>query len=196
MNTPSESVHPAFMDPGSRPGRRTAEQPTPSSPAEYALSFCRKARRREDAAAAIKFELASSSGFWIAAVIGENGPMPIVYYPAIIERSRRGHSAFFPDLPGCTSAGDTLAEAAINAEEALAGHLLVSEEHGGELAAPSELLAVEVDPSVDEVARILLQATIPQTWPRRDRGSQSQHFQAKGGLSALDKCDRSPVRRA
>lgn len=84
--------------------------------------------------------------------------MPIVYYPAIIERSRRGYGVFFPDLPGCTSAGDTVAEAAINAEEALAGHLLVSEEHGDELAGPSELHAVEVDLDVDEVARILVPA--------------------------------------
>ena len=92
----------------------------------------------------------------MAAAVGHNGPMPIVYYPAIIERSRRGYGVFFPDLPGCTSAGDTVAEVAINAEEALAGHLLVSEEHGDELAAPSELHAVEVDPDVDEVALSLV----------------------------------------
>lgn len=92
----------------------------------------------------------------MTAAIWHDERMPIVYYPAIIERSRRGYGVFFPDLPGCTSAGDTVAEAAINAEEALAGHLLVSEEHGDELAAPSELHAVEVDPEVDEVARILV----------------------------------------
>jgi predicted RNase H-like HicB family nuclease len=54
--------------------------------------------------------------------------MPIVYHLAIIERARRGYSVFFPDLPGGTSAGDKVAEATTNAEEALAGHLLVSEE--------------------------------------------------------------------
>jgi predicted RNase H-like HicB family nuclease len=35
---------------------------------------------------------------------------------------RTGYSVFFPDIPGCTSGGDTLREAALNAEEALAGH--------------------------------------------------------------------------
>lgn len=34
--------------------------------------------------------------------------MRIVYYPAIIERARRGYGVFFPDLPGCTSAGETV----------------------------------------------------------------------------------------
>jgi predicted RNase H-like HicB family nuclease len=49
--------------------------------------------------------------------------MATVYYPAIVERAAEGYSVFFPDLPGCTSAGDTVQAAALNAEEALAGHL-------------------------------------------------------------------------
>jgi predicted RNase H-like HicB family nuclease len=79
-----------------------------------------------------------------------------VYYPAIIERARRGFSVFFPDLPGCTSAGRTVTEAAVNAEEALMGHLLVSEEHGDVLGEPSAVDAVVVDPDIEEVARILV----------------------------------------
>jgi predicted RNase H-like HicB family nuclease len=82
--------------------------------------------------------------------------VPTVYYPAIIEKGRRGYGVFFPDLPGCTSAGDTVTEAALNAEEALAGHLLVSEEYGDELGEPSELDRIEVDSDVEEVARILV----------------------------------------
>ena len=82
--------------------------------------------------------------------------MAAVYYPAIIERGRRGYGVYFPDLPGCTSAGDTVTEAAVNAEEALMGHLLVSEEHGDVLGEPSALDAIEVDPDVEEVARILV----------------------------------------
>jgi predicted RNase H-like HicB family nuclease len=82
--------------------------------------------------------------------------MSIVYYPAIIERAAEGFSVFFPDLPGCTSAGRTVSEAAINAEEALAGHILVSEEHGDELTDPSDLETIERDPEVDEVARVLV----------------------------------------
>lgn len=55
--------------------------------------------------------------------------MATVVYPAIVERAGEGYSVFFPDLPGCTSAGATQAEAVLNAEEALAGHLLVCAQH-------------------------------------------------------------------
>lgn len=87
--------------------------------------------------------------------------MPTVLYPAIIERAGEGFSVFFPDLPGCTSYGATVTEAALNAEEALDGHLLVSVQHGDELADPSALEEIEQDPEVDEVARLLVRADKP-----------------------------------
>lgn len=87
--------------------------------------------------------------------------MATVHYTAIIERAGKGYSAFFPDLPGCTSAGDTLQEAALGAEEALSGHLAVSIEHGDAIPAPSDLEAIERDPEVDEVARILVRGERP-----------------------------------
>jgi len=84
-----------------------------------------------------------------------------IIYPAIIERAGAGFSVFFPDLPGCTSWGATVTEAALNAEEALDGHLLISVQHGDELAEPSALEDIERDPEVDEVARILVRADKP-----------------------------------
>lgn len=87
--------------------------------------------------------------------------MATVYYPAIIERGDEGYGVFFPDLPGCTSAGDTIQEAARNAEEALAGHLIVSAQHGDPIPDPSELDAIERDPDVQEVARVLVRADRP-----------------------------------
>lgn len=87
--------------------------------------------------------------------------MATVIYPAIIERAGEGFSIFFPDLPGCTSYGATVTEAALNAEEALDGHLLVSVQHGDEVADPSALEDIERDPEVDEVARILVRAEKP-----------------------------------
>lgn len=87
--------------------------------------------------------------------------MATVFYPAIIERAGDGFSVFFPDLPGCTSAGATVQEAARNAEQALDGHLNVSAEHGDDLTDPSELDAIERDPEVDEVARILVRVEKP-----------------------------------
>ncbi len=87
--------------------------------------------------------------------------MATVTYPAIVERAGQGFSVFFPDLPGLTSAGDTVEQAYLAAEEALAGHLLVSAQYGDDVADPSDLADIERDPEVDEVARILVRAELP-----------------------------------
>ncbi len=87
--------------------------------------------------------------------------MATVYYPAIVERAGKGYSVFFPDLPGCTSAGATLQEAARAAEAALEGHLIVTAEAGEALPDPSDLDDVERDPEVDEAARILVRGEKP-----------------------------------
>lgn len=87
--------------------------------------------------------------------------MATVYYPAIIERDADGFGVFFPDLPGCVSAGDTMQEAALGAEEALSGHLAVMIEHGDALPDPSDLDGIERDPEVSEVGRILVRGERP-----------------------------------
>src|SRR5688572_9001428 len=107
--------------------------------------------------------------------------MAAVVYPAIVECAGQGYSVFFPDLPGCTSAGDTVTEAALNAEEALAGHLLVSEEYGDDLGEPSELDRLEVDPDVEEVARILVRGE------RRGKAVRINITLDEGLIAAIDK---------
>jgi predicted RNase H-like HicB family nuclease len=60
--------------------------------------------------------------------------MTRVYFPAIVEGGRRpGYSVFFPDLPGLASAGDSVQAAALNAEEALRGHIALLAEEGHEI---------------------------------------------------------------
>ncbi len=87
--------------------------------------------------------------------------MATMVYPAIVERAGEGFSAYFPDLPGLASAGRTITETVLNAEEALAGHLLVSAEYGDAIPQPSDFADIEHDPEVDEVARILVRAEAP-----------------------------------
>jgi predicted RNase H-like HicB family nuclease len=87
--------------------------------------------------------------------------MTTAYYPAIIERGPDGFGVFFPDLPGCVTAGATIQEAARGAEEALNGHLSVSAEHGDPVPDPSDLDAIERDPDTDEVARVLVRGERP-----------------------------------
>ena len=78
------------------------------------------------------------------------------YYPAIVEADSDGYSVFFPDVPGCTSAGATLQEAAQNAEQALQAHITLSQEHGEELPVPSEFDSANVDADVVVAARFLV----------------------------------------
>jgi predicted RNase H-like HicB family nuclease len=82
------------------------------------------------------------------------------YYPAIVEADRAGFSVFFPDVPGCTSGGATLREAARNAEEALQAHLDLSAEHGEPWPDPSTLDGAYVDPDVVVVSRLLVLAEV------------------------------------
>ena len=87
--------------------------------------------------------------------------MATVYYPAIIERAAKGFGVFFPDLPGCTSAGKTVDDAARNAEEALSGHLAVMREHGDTIPGASPFETIQHDPEVDEAARLLVRGETP-----------------------------------
>ena len=85
--------------------------------------------------------------------------MSIRHYLAIIEGdAKTGYSVFFPDLPGCTSGGDTLEEAELNAKEALAGHIALMTEGGEKLPKPSRLddLPDPIELEVVEVSRLLV----------------------------------------
>lgn len=44
-------------------------------------------------------------------------------YPALVEQGRQGFGVYFPDLPGCTSGGNSVEEAIRNAHEALTLHI-------------------------------------------------------------------------
>lgn len=83
------------------------------------------------------------------------------HFPAIIEKSSDGYGVFFPDLPGCTSFGTTVQEAALNAEEALQAHIEMSVEQGETIPEPSTLDQIVVDADVAEAARILVRADPP-----------------------------------
>jgi predicted RNase H-like HicB family nuclease len=104
-----------------------------------------------------------------------------VFYPAIVERGTTGFGVFFPDLPGCTSFGRTVNEAAINAQEALVAHLFLSDEHGDPLDDPSDISAIERDPDVDEVARILVRGE------RRGKSMRINITLDEGLVAAIDK---------
>ena len=78
------------------------------------------------------------------------------FYVAIIEKGRQGYGVFFPDLPGCTSFGSTVSEAAKNAYVAAQAHAALTQEYGERLPnarAPDQIV---FDPEVKEQARLLV----------------------------------------
>lgn len=71
--------------------------------------------------------------------------MKQVTYQGVFEPAEgNGFSVYFPDLPGCTSYGETLSEAQRNAQDALGLHLYGMEQDGDTIPAPSD--TPEVDP--------------------------------------------------
>ena len=66
--------------------------------------------------------------FYLALITQDEGDTP-----------QNGYGVVFPDLPGCTSSGDTVEQAYENAFEALALHIDGMVEEGAALPAPSPL---------------------------------------------------------
>jgi len=85
--------------------------------------------------------------------------MTTASYTAIIERGAKNFGVYFPDVPGCVSAGRTEDEVFANAEEALALHL-------GEMVRAGEALpersdVISADPEVDEYCRLVVRVELP-----------------------------------
>lgn len=66
-------------------------------------------------------------------------------YPAIFHAEDGRYWVEFPDLPGCVSEGDTLAQAATEAVDALGGYLCSQLDQQQALPAPSDLRTVHAD---------------------------------------------------
>jgi len=78
------------------------------------------------------------------------------FYTAIIEQAKGGFGVFFPDLPGCTSFGRTVEEAASNAYTAAQAHVALSREYGDEITLPRAPDAIPAERGVKEKTRLLI----------------------------------------
>ncbi len=87
--------------------------------------------------------------------------MATVYYPAIIDKGPEGFGVYFPDLPGCVSAGATVQEAAEGAQEALEGHLSVMADYADPIPEPSDIQDIQAEEGSVEVARMLVAGERP-----------------------------------
>lgn len=70
----------------------------------------------------------------------------------------------FPDFPGCVSAGQTLAEAAALAQEALLAHIGFMAEGGEPIPEPMTLETALADPDFSDGVPILV--PLPDDWGR------------------------------
>jgi predicted RNase H-like HicB family nuclease len=90
-------------------------------------------------------------------------------YVAIIEDAGPDNAAgvWFPDLPGCFSAGDTLDEAIGNAGEAIALYAEALERDGRQLPPPRALSALKCDPAFESEAQghMIALISMPQVVP-------------------------------
>jgi predicted RNase H-like HicB family nuclease len=98
--------------------------------------------------------------------------MVLRYYPALIVQDEgdgpdAGYGAVFPDLPGCTSAGATVQDAATNAAEALAGHVDVTLDAGEDIPPPSSPDAPLPDWLEVVPGRIAARVLVPVDMPGR-----------------------------
>lgn len=85
--------------------------------------------------------------------------MATAHYTAIVERAGKGFSVYFPDVPGCVSAGRTELEAFENAEEALSLHLGEMVRAGE--AIPKRSTTIPDDPEVEEYCRFIARVELP-----------------------------------
>jgi len=81
--------------------------------------------------------------------------MTTVFYPAVAEKTAAGYSVFFPDVPGGTTAGDTLEQIYRNAIEALSLHIEGMGAAGEVVLSPATLDELRVDEGI-EIAALLL----------------------------------------
>ncbi|MGA7676643.1 MAG: type II toxin-antitoxin system HicB family antitoxin [Rhizomicrobium sp.] len=82
------------------------------------------------------------------------------FYTAIIEKAKDGFGVFFPDLPGCTSFGRSVEEAAANAYTAAQAHVALSQEYGDTIPEARATDAIPAERGVKEKARLLIPVEI------------------------------------
>ena len=90
-------------------------------------------------------------------------------YVAIIEDSGpdKAIGVWFPDLPGCFSAGDTLEQALANAPQAIALYAESLEEAGKPLPQPRRLSVLKSDPTFlsDLKGNMIALIPVPEVMP-------------------------------
>jgi predicted RNase H-like HicB family nuclease len=106
-------------------------------------------------------------------------------YWAVLERGEDGgFGVFFPDLDGCITLGESAAEAAENAREALSLHLETMEEAGQELPAPRDLRELKAEVERDRALNIEAYLLV---WADTHAGERVNVYLPKSLLERVDR---------
>ena len=86
----------------------------------------------------------------------------MAHYVAIVEDAGPDHAVgvWFPDLPGCTSAGDDIDEALRNTAEALELYAESLARDGKELPRPRTLTELKADPEIADDIKTYMVALV------------------------------------
>ncbi len=88
--------------------------------------------------------------------------MKKLYYPALVDKDEDSDfGVSFPDFPGCVSAGASVEEALIGAQEALAGHVALMLADGDALPIVSAFEDVAAAREASTVAVTLIPVVLP-----------------------------------
>ena len=88
--------------------------------------------------------------------------MKKIYYPALIDKDAESDfGVSFPDFPGCVSAGETLEESLMGAQEALSGHVALMIADGDALPKPTSLEDVAAEKEASTVVVTLVPVVLP-----------------------------------
>jgi len=107
-------------------------------------------------------------------------------YPALLgfDEPTGRYYILFPDLPGCTTTGDTEEETLSNAKEAMSLHLFGMEDDGDEIPSPSSIVGLKGES--DETA-VIVEIWMPSFRERMETKAVNKTVTLPGWLDKVGK---------
>ena len=107
-------------------------------------------------------------------------------YPAFLgyDEPTGRYYILFPDLPGCTTTGDTEEEALDNAKEAMSLHLFGMEDDGDEIPAPNSIVGLQGE---NGETIILVEAWMPYFREKMETKAVNKTVTLPGWLDKIGK---------
>ena len=107
-------------------------------------------------------------------------------YPAFIgfDEITGRYYILFPDLPGCTTTGDTEEEALRNANDAMSLHLFGMEDDGDEIPSPSSIVGLKGE---NEETVVLVETWMPSFREKMETKAVNKTVTLPGWLDKIGK---------